>query len=362
MFRKIMITLTLFIFLAGSATADGGYGATLITGNSFFPEEIQNEVKPTACTVQNREENFYKALDGQADTVYSYTAWGSLATDDIPEVELTFDRVTLTDIWIRNGYQTDYARYYGNARIKRLRVVICADNGKTQYEYLLTDIYDMETVADDWMNGYQRIAFPVAAENVTKVELWIRSWYTGNHSTYNVSISDIAFSGEENGHSTSPAAYGPVNHGISVRLNQRLATRSGPGTQYNGLGSYFSAGTMLRALSAGYDTRNGIWWIQVEFDYGGEKRRAYTGVKRLEMNTSDVRTEQVLWTGAVLETSEYGFYGPGPEYTKYPSMIPAGTTGTVYSVEGEFAQLEYLDSGENVWKRVWVPLASLSLG
>ena len=70
------------------------------------------------------------------------------------------------------------------------------------------------------------------------------------------------------------------NAGIQVLTKERLATRSGPGTDYTELGSYFQQGTWVRALSAAYDSKNGIWWIQVELTYAGKLRSETAGDER----------------------------------------------------------------------------------
>ena len=54
---------------------------------------------------------------------------------------------------------------------------------------------------------------------------------------------------------------------VNATLNSRLATRTGPSTTYDEPGSFFSAGHNVTVLSRAYDTRNNIWWVQVEFIY-----------------------------------------------------------------------------------------------
>ena len=151
---------------------------------------------------------------------------------------------------------------------------------------------------------------------------------------------------------TEIALDGP-NTSVHVRLNQRLATRSGPSTQYDELGSYFKAGTWLTALSAAWDDVNEIWWIQVEFQYQGKWRRAYTGLKRLDMDVSSVRTEsQQAFVRTIRNTAAY--YGPGTHYSKYAKAVPQNTAGVVYWVENGWAQLEFYDSTLNKLRRVWI--------
>ena len=79
--------------------------------------------------------------------------------------------------------------------------------------------------------------------------------------------------------------------GVDARLTMKLSTRSGPGTLYTELGTYLGKGHEVTAISRAYDMRNGIWWIQVEFEYQNEKRRAYTGHKRLDLSLNAVPEE-----------------------------------------------------------------------
>ncbi len=114
----------------------------------------------------------------------------------------------------------------------------------------------------------------------------------------------------------------------------------------------------MKAISSAYDSRNQIWWIQVELTYNGELRRVYTGVKRLNMAADQVPAEQAEG-GATLTRSVYAYWGPGYGYSMYGEVIPAGTSGTVYAREGYYAQFEFYDEASQVIRRVWVPESAL---
>ena len=455
MFRKRMPVCLLALLLclvAGAALADGG--AQLLGTQSGTSGRLFTTLVPTEYTTQTDENIFFRALDGRADTTWSYTAWSSKAKDDIPEVELRFNRVTLGSLWIRNGYQSDETTYYNYARIKRLDVEVYSDSGIEIYQYALTDKYDPGSTASDWVYGYQRVQLPRTLTGVTQVNLWIKGWYTGNESTYRVCMSDIGFTSGSYAVATAtprltatpkptatprrvtatpkptatprPAAPGPwgwgpqggdtgvmegtniwdfgtavdggdgfstlpsgttvsgsildgspdtaftgetidglidssVFKGIKVPLKQRLATRSGPGTKYTELGSYFSAGQVVTAYSAVYNTKTDVWWVQVGFTSGGEQRRAYTGLKRLDMDVSQVPVEFVQATDVVVKKSVYAYYGPGAGYSRYKAKIKKGTVGTVYLKEGDYVQFEFYDETEGKWRRVWVPESALDI-
>ena len=156
---------------------------------------------------------------------------------------------------------------------------------------------------------------------------------------------------------TEDGGYTPA--GRRVTLKQPMETRSGPGSYYTELGSYFQAGTAVTALSAAYDDVDGTWWIQTEFTYNGETRRAYTDVEQLQMAAGDVPAEPVRARDAVMSRSEYAYWGPGYGYAMYHQRIPAGTEGKVWFTEGEYAQFEFYDAPEAAWRRVWVPASAL---
>ena len=146
--------------------------------------------------------------------------------------------------------------------------------------------------------------------------------------------------------------------GLQVLTRERIPTRSGPGTNYTELGSYFQANTWVKAISAAYDNSNGIWWIQVELTYSGELRRVYTGVKRLYMSADQVPVEQAE-SGAVVTRSVYAYWGPGYGYARYGDRIPAGTSGTIWQREGAYAQFEFYDQSRQLLRRVWIPESAL---
>ena len=367
--RKWTAWILAALMLFGAAAADGG---AQMLGSGYPAVNLQG-IRPVSWETQEEYENPDRMLDGNVNTVYEHTCWDSHSLDDIPEVTFFFNGVTLQEIWIRNGNQAGETAYYDHARIKLLYVtVVMTDGLKATYRYQLEDAYRPDDVADGWYYGYQRVSLPQIFWNVARVEFGIPGWYKGETERNVINVTDIAFlSDSDFGASvTTPAPVQPVQpaqpeiggytaSGKVVVLNDRMATRSGPGTQYTELGSYFQAGTAVTAVSAAYDERNEIWWIQTEFSYNGEMRRAYTGVKRLDMQAGDVPAEYQLADEAVLNRSVYAYYGPGYGYTMYNRQIPAGTEGKIWRSEGEYAQFEFYDEAEGAWRRVWVPESAL---
>ena len=358
--RLLMLLAGLFLCCTFALGDSGGIG---------LPQ--YSEI-PVGWTTQESGENPGDLLDGYISTAYQHVCRNSNSNDGIPEITFYFNNATLKNIWIRNGNQSDINTYYAYARVRQLNIsVYTADGAAVTYQYQMQDAYDPDNTYTGWFAGYQCLTLPRTFQRVIRVELWIPRWYQGNESPHIVCMTDIAFAADDSGGSYQPTprptsvptpqptpndsrdSYHP-----QVTLNQRLATRSGPGTQYTELGSYFQEGTVLTAISAAYDDRNGIWWIQTEFTYHGEKRRAYTGLKRLNMQVSDVPQEYAI-RYAVVNRSVYAYWGPGYDYTMYKNPIPAGTEGTVWQTENGYAQLEFYDSSEALTRRVWIPESAL---
>lgn len=149
---------------------------------------------------------------------------------------------------------------------------------------------------------------------------------------------------------------------IYVTLKERIATRSGPGTQYVETASYFTAGTRVLARSKVWDNTNEIWWVQVEFEYQGDKVRVYTGSWRLNIDLQYVAEEVPLDYGT-LTTYADCFFGPWYSgFHPWPDTLEAGTGVTIYEVEDGFAHIECWNAWRNQLYRCWVPLSTIDVG
>ena len=87
--------------------------------------------------------------------------------------------------------------------------------------------------------------------------------------------------------SSSSGKSSSVIYGLTI---DRLATRKGPGTQYEGGGTYNVKGEYIRILSRAYDKRNGIWWVKCEIPYHGQTRVLWTGWKRFDSTVTDLNS------------------------------------------------------------------------
>ncbi len=153
------------------------------------------------------------------------------------------------------------------------------------------------------------------------------------------------------------AAYTPVTTG----LNMSVGTRSGPGTNYNELGTYFPDtwyNTTVKAYSK--CRNNNVWWVQVEFTYRGMQYRAYTGEQRLKIGASQLPEEHQIGTGRITSAGR-AYTGPGTNYQQTTYTVPNGISVNVFDTENGYAQVEYYDGNTRYNRRFWVSMDSVSI-
>ena len=144
-----------------------------------------------------------------------------------------------------------------------------------------------------------------------------------------------------------------------AKAKMDISTRSGPATEYNGLGDYRVRGNWVKVLSRVFD--GNIWWLQIEFDYKNDLIRCYTGLKRVDIEIERVPDESgPIGTGIVIAESD-AYYGPGVYYKKQPERFlpPVGTTGTVYDRENGWVFLEW--QGPEYPIRLWLPESAVAV-
>lgn len=145
---------------------------------------------------------------------------------------------------------------------------------------------------------------------------------------------------------------------VTAYLNRKLASRTGPSTQYDEPGTFLNAGDAVTVLSKAYDERNEIWWVQVRFSTGKGVYQVYTGAKRFDnLNLNSVPTEKAIGS-CTTAYSLTGYYGPGTDYAIIPRDVPAGVSCTIYAyafaLDGDYIQIEFYDSGLQRYRRAWV--------
>ncbi len=123
-------------------------------------------------------------------------------------------------------------------------------------------------------------------------------------------------------------------------LNQRMATRSGPGTQYTEELGTLPRDTGITLLYYVHD-KNQVPWGLVEFYKNNQLHRAYTGMKRIDVvsGSADFRVEQYTHASTTMAATVY--YGPGNQYAARSRQAPAGIALLVVEQEGDFLLCEY---------------------
>lgn len=159
-----------------------------------------------------------------------------------------------------------------------------------------------------------------------------------------------------------PSVAGAVPAGLLMRLS----TRTGPGTQYDEPGTYFQNDwrtAQVEVISAAWDKHNEIWWVQVEFAVRNTWYRAYTGLKRVNVDIHTVMEEYPLGT-ATMTSAAKAYWGPGAHYAMAKLNVPYGTGVTVFGAENGFVQVEFYDArtavSDRSLRRAWVNEAAVS--
>lgn len=152
----------------------------------------------------------------------------------------------------------------------------------------------------------------------------------------------------------------PTKSGTPATLLKRIATRTGPSNNFDEPGSFFSAGDEVNVITKAWDSENGIWWFQVEFEYSDVWYRAYTPASRIDLSPDLVPTETTEPFSTLIGTETWVYFGPGTEYKKFGwSVAYEGYAVKVYNIEGDWAQIEYYDYATEANRRGWVLLERL---
>ena len=224
--------------------------------------------------------------------------------------------------------------------------VITDTNGKTTYTEIqrISDLQQHNTVLNftptNGVSGYLKVIAdePKFTDDTTT-------------KTYN-SETFIILDGAQNGVSQLQRTVTP-NAGRSytpASLNQRMATRSGPGTQYTEELGTLPQETEIKLLES---VNTGVPWGLVEFYRNGVKVRAYTGMKRINAYGPVAKGTQDYYE-VVLSRDTEVYYGPGYDYGQRMDSVRSGTVLRVYGGENDFMICDY-QSGKD-WVRAYFPL------
>ena len=203
-------------------------------------------------------------------------------------------------------------------------------------------------------------------EKVDAIRISILSIIKGSVYKTDVCMSEVmlvqkapASSAKEAQATPTPRVYESRPDVSGVSLKMKIATRTGPNTKYTDSGTFFGSNwktATVKVLKKA--TGNGVWWVQVDFDYGSMgKFRVWTGLKRVDVDLNKVKEEGTLGSGYVGATTET-YFGPGGNYAKASKKLTIKEEAEmiIYGRENGYLDIEYwytMDIGKVY--RIWVP-------
>ena len=309
-------------------------------------------------------------IDGDPATFWDAAAGGINATSTAYLMLSLDSPATVSSLWIRNGDQRDAYACHTNGYPSQVTVHLwrrLADGSNVQaaqYTYEMHGNYQPDVYSAKSYGGYQLLPLPAPMNDIISIVINVDRWETqGAGNT--VRISDVAICGASavivpSVTQTPPSTQAPAYNGrtIFAVLNQKIATRTGPSTKYTEPGTFLKAGDTVQVISLAYDN-NDVPWVLVDFTAYGGHRRAYTGLKRLDISADQIPEEQPLNLHAVLRQDVIPRHGPGRDYMKHKDVtLYAGESATVIMRENGWVMLEILRP-DQPRMRVWVEEASV---
>ena len=297
------------------------------------------------------------AADGNETTCWQFSAKKGLKGKSWLDL-IVGEPETEDEIWFKNGFwaynDKGEDQYPINARLKKVRVEFLYFG---EEEYL--DAVDL-TLKDESRTGWQ--VFPVGRhDDVVAVRIAIHSTYAGSTYKNHVCLSEVMLVREAPASIAMPPSeaqqavvYDSRPEITGVPLLMKLATRSGPGTQYDEPGTFFPKTwkkETVRVLGKSYD--GSVWWVLVDFNNSGKASyRVWTGLKRVDVDLSKLKEIYPAGQGTVDATSET-YRGPGGKYAKAKVTISSWVDVLAFGRENGYVEVEF-EQGRKTY-RLWVP-------
>ena len=363
---KRMITLLLAAAVCLAAVPAGA--TQYIPGAVYIPGQLTvDEVWAAGPNIPMQQ------MQGSVDG-YPYTSWNASAggAEWLTQNYLmaSFRQgAAVSSLWVRAGDYSGAAAYYSSGRPITVNVQLWLTSGGSytnlmEYDFAIRDEYRPDAYESGWYCGYQQLVLPETVPNVQSIVIRVKEYVPGTYSR-DVIISDIAVCGTAYTYPavTQPPSYTyptttqpPSGYGYPVTgvLLQKIATRSGPSTRYTEPGTFLSKGDTVEVISLAYDN-NGVPWVQVDFTAYGGHRRAYTGLKRIDLEAWQIPLEQPLNDGGYVRETVTPRTGPGNDYMTCKGVtLVSGDSVLVMAVENGWLQIEFfVESGQTM--RAWVP-------
>ena len=355
----------------GAAKPDGSEAASAVTVSEWL-EQIPGETDRVKVCLRGVEASGYienkknpdkwlpqNAVDGAPSTCWQVKfkdgqkgkVWLQLNTGDEQTVE---------EIWFKNGFwgrnDKGVDQYYINARAKKIRVSFLYE-GETKFRDE-TELSLKDEVFTDW----QRYSLD-RREHVAAVRITVYSKYKGSEKSCenDLCLSEVMLVKHAPAAGAKPAAEEKAetvyesNPAITgTGLLMKLATRSGPGTEYDEPGTFFGKNwksQTVKVLGKYYD--GGTWWVLVDFSNGGKASyRVWTGLKRVDVDVSKLKEIYPKGQGTVDATSKT-YRGPGGKYARANVKINGWKDVVAFGRENGYVEVEFEQNGRMY--RHWVP-------
>ena len=304
------------------------------------------------------------ATDGDESTCWQVSAKNDPKGKVWLQLDIPGER-TVDEIWFKNGFwaYNDMGddEYHMNARLKSVRVSFLYA-GETKYR----DETEVK-LRDEVFTGWQQ--YPVGKhEHVVSVKVAVWTKVKGKKYPNDVCLSEVmlvqnapAAIAKEPPAEKEATVYESRPEVSGVYMKDALATRSGPGKEYESTATFFSKDwktQRVRVLGKAWDSKHQIWWCQVEVFYKGTPRWVWTGSHRLIINLEMVKEIKKSGTCHVDATEAY--CGPGTNYMKLGDVLFFEDEIDFYRRENGFVEIDYYDVNREIQRRCWVSESAVS--
>ena len=236
-------------------------------------------------------ELIFMEADGDRGDLYIYSANGSTGQCVLYLPGLTrldYDATMGFEIYLLGGNMLAI-RHYRYEEEYLLQFFVNREGPYTLFDYMYS-VPDASGEGDGW---YYRNGREISLDAYYSIlDTWnaggdcISEYFAKNDMsygfdyTYETAVTVLNETPEPEPQPTQQS--GGAVYGLTI---DKLATRKGPGTQYDGGGTYSVKGQYIQVLAKAYDGRNGIWWVKCVIPYKGEDRILWTGWKRFDHST-----------------------------------------------------------------------------
>lgn len=258
--KRIVLACVCLLALSLCALASAEVPVSSVTATSWIVGSDPNAYIPA------------QMIDGDETTAFQF----STRTTPLGQEYVYFTLAKPSEVsalWIKNGFlktTNGLDQYTRNSRVKTMTVSFLYSGASVYTDAQTVSLPDVATPSS-WT-----VISLGSHSGVTSILFRIDAIYQGSRYPNDVCISEVRFASAD-----EPAPVAEL-YGLAI---DRLATRRGPGTNYEGGGTYSVKGQYIKVLSRAWDSRNSIWWVKCEIPYRNEIRVLWTGYKRFDSST-----------------------------------------------------------------------------